>query len=118
MSHRRQHVSVVAPLGVGLAVVARFGLRGRHLGQLGAVRLVLGVGRRRVVVLLVVGVVVEVGAGLLLLDALGVLPLLLLLLVLLLLLQPLLPLPDAHELDPPLLPTQDHWEQEDRRRND
>lgn len=114
-SHRRQHVSVVAPLGVGLAVVARLSLGRGHLGQLGAVRLVMGVGRWRMVVLLVVGVVVEVGAGLLRLGALGVLPLLLLLLVLLLLLQPLLPLPDAHELDPPLLPTQDHWGWKDRR---
>lgn len=51
--HRRQDVSVKSPLVIGLAVVARFGLRRRDLWHLRAVRLVMGVGRRGVVVLLV-----------------------------------------------------------------
>lgn len=113
-SHRRQYVSIVAPLRVGLAmVVAGFSLGRGHLGQLRAVGLVMGVGRRRVVVL---RVVVVVGVGLLLLAGLLVLPLFLLLLVLLLLFQLLLPLADPHELDSALLPTQNHWGRENKSR--
>lgn len=90
-------------------MVAGFGLGRGHLGQLRAVGLVMGVGRRRVVVLRVV----VVGVGLLLLAGLRVLSFFLLL-VLLLLFQPLLPLSDPHELDSALLPTQNHWTPEDK----
>lgn len=107
VSYRWQHISVEASFWVGLAVVARFSLRRRDFRWLGALGLVVRVGRRRVMVL---RVVVVMGVGFLLVAGLLVLSLFLLL-VLLLLFQPLFPLADAHELDPPLLSTQNHWRQ-------
>ena len=105
-SYRWQHISVKASFWVGLAVVAGFSLRRRDFRRLGALGLVVRVGRRRVMVLRVV----VMGVGFLLVAGLLVLSLFLLL-VLLLLFQPLFPLADAHELDPPLLSAQNHWRQ-------
>lgn len=104
-SHRRQDVSVKPSFVVSLAVVARFRLRRRHLGRLRALRLVVRVGHGGVVVLLA-GVVMA--QRLLLVGGLQVLPLLFLF-VLLVLFQPLFTLLDPHELDPALLPAQNHW---------
>ena len=104
-SYRGQHVSIKASFGVGLAVVAGFSLRRGDFRRLRALGLVMRVGCGWVVVLLVV---VVMGVGFLLVAGLLVLSFFLLL-VLLLLFQPLFPLSDPHELDPPLLPTQNHW---------
>lgn len=117
-SHRRQHVSIKSSFVISLAVVARFSLRRRDLRRLQAVRLVMRLSHRGVVVL---PVRVVMGERLLFVGGLQVLALFFLF-VLLVLLQPLFTLLDPHELDPALLSTQNHYskknnKQRNRQRN-